>query len=277
MYRSRCKNYLPSFYNFEDLIASKSNLKKLDARLKRTLNSKLKNINQHEVLIFEPHFYIVEKIFPQAKMAKILYDRIDELNPNSYINGLSQIIIHGSSVSQGIKNAITQHATNSKQLKAKNNRDALNFAKKVFQSIGYKSKSEVDYIDFIPYVEDLLIGQLNIYRQKYMLHTSQIDRTNFDPNDYELFVKTFSRYLSTLVGIEGENPALNDNIDSLILLYVDKKRKFMGCETKWLKLIKDIGLHKKYIEPYAKSIWKSWWYKIQLLIIGKIEFSDCKN
>lgn len=276
MFRSRKNVYLPSYYNFEDLIASKKNIKRINQRLKTTLRTKLKSINNHELLIFEPHYYIISELFPNSNYGRKLFERLDETNPNSYISMLSSIIVHGESVRPEIKEAIKVYAEKSKILKNENNQEAVKFAKRLYKLIGYDNKTQVNYLDFIPYIEDLFIGQLNAYRTEMMINTSHINKSDIDLNKHELFIKTYSKYIADMVSKEGQNPARNDNIDSLILMYVTKGRKFMGCEKKWLNLIKDVGLHKEYIEPYSKSRFGNIINKMCLKLCGKVIFKECK-
>src|SRR5690606_13361267 len=87
----------------------------------------------------------------------------------------------------------------------KNNQQIRQYISLVYQEIGYSSRDQVIYSDFIPYVEDILLDQLNDnYRLTHMLHTEEVTRENLDFSRYELFIKVYARYLSTLVGPEGE-------------------------------------------------------------------------
>lgn len=275
MYRNEKSSYLASFYNFEDLLDSKRNLKDTNLRLSRTIKSKLQNMNNHEVLIFEPFYYILKDIFPNSTFAKPLYDRINETNPNSYLRKLSEVIELGNSIRPDLKNDIVKYAQKNKYRKKENNKKAIKFAQKVYKHIGYKNKDEVNFLDFKPYVVDLVIDQLNLYRVKYMLRTDDVTTNNFNSKKYELFIMVYSKYLASIVSKEGESPALNDNIDTLILLYVHEGRKFMTCEKKWLKMIKDVGLHKKYILPYSTSYLNSLANCLQLMIFGNINSNKC--
>lgn len=276
MYRCKGLIYLASYYNFEDLLASKRNLKNTNERLSRTIKTKLQNINNHEVFFFEPHYYVLNDIFPNSTFSKPLYDRIDETDPTSYIRKLSEVLENGENIAIELKNAIVNYAALNNIKKRENNQKALEFAQKIYRHLNYTARSEVKYEDFIPYVIDLTIGQLNLYRLEYMLRTDEVTTNNFDSEKYELFINVYAKYLATLVGVEGESPALNDNIDSLILLYVCKGRKFMTCEKKWLNLIKEVGLHKRYIIPYSTSRLNCVKYYMQLKLCGKVKASDCQ-
>lgn len=276
MYKGRCNILIASFYNFQDLLASKSNLKNINSRLSGTLKSKLELISNHEVLIFEPHYYILKDIFPNSKYAKPLFDRIDETNPNSFLSKLNEVLDHGSSIRPSLKSAIISYAKQNNIKKRKNNKDAQNFANKTFKLLKYKSIDQVNYRDFIPCVTKLLIDQLNTYRTKNMLRTQNVTTANFNHKKYELFLTVYSRYLATLVGPEQESPSLNDNIDSQILLYVHKGRKLMSCENKWIDMIKDVGLHKKYVQPYSDSFANSISNCIKLNLLNDVRANNCK-
>lgn len=242
--------YLACYYNFQDLLMSKSNLMNLDSRLRTTISSKLKSINKHEVLIFEPHHYILQEIFPESKVGKILYDRVDKTEPTSYINVLSDILVNGNNCSPTSKRRVIE-LSEFAQRKNKENAEVIKkYANLLYKKIRYSRRDQVKYTDFIPYVEEILIDQLNNnYRKTHMLHTEEVTKYNLDFSKYELFINVYARYFSTLVGPEGQNPAHNDNIDTLILLYVTPERKFITREKKWIRYIKDVGLG-HYLKPF---------------------------
>jgi len=266
---------LPTYYNFQDLLVSKSNIKNIEGRLQKTLKQKLSSMNNHEILLFEPHYYVIEDFYPNLRYSKILYNRLDTSKEYNYLNVLSQIIMLGESVDQVIKYNLVELAKHEQKNKLINVDDILSFAKSTFTKIGYTSKDQVNYLDFIPYVEKLLIKNIVKFGSKCLIAPSPVDKGKIDLSDYQLFIQTYSKYLSTLVDKNGENPALNDNIDSLILLYAKNGRKFMSIEKKWLRLIKSVKLHKQFLILYSTTGIEHFFFNyVFLKVFGLITIRD---
>lgn len=262
------KKCIPTFLNFEDLLASKENITNLDKRLSQTIKSKLLIMNLNEIFPFEPHYYIIKEIFPKCQINKNLYQRIDESDPTSFLNSLLEIIKKGSSINEDLKKVLITYAKMHKQKKEQNVKDTLKWAKKIHPQNSYGSIDRVNYQDLIPHVENLLVDNLNNYANKNLLGVPKIKHTDLNFEKIELFIKVFSKYISEIIK-GNETPAYNDNIDYLLLLYVNNERKFITLEKKWLRWIIELNLHRKYLIPFSSNAID---YSIKLFLLEKFNY-----
>ncbi|MCO6495131.1 MAG: hypothetical protein J5I91_05560 [Bacteroidetes bacterium] len=117
---------LGTFYNLEDLLASKdSGASNIDGRLEFLSKQVLSRMIQDQIIIWEPFYEIIKENYPDIKIGRTLYDRINR----DYLPNIEEIRIHGKNVNPDLKAAVVKYSEENQAKKVKQIMDFIKYSK----------------------------------------------------------------------------------------------------------------------------------------------------
>lgn len=245
------KNYpniklLGTFYNFQDLLASRdSGEENIDGRLEFLSKEVFKRMMNEEIIIWEPFFEIIKENYPDVKIGRKLYNRINR----DFLPNLSEIVKNGKNVNESIKEAVIEFSKNNQDKKTQQRGDFIKYSQHFRKEIISEGNDPNEIKHWNEKVEILLKNLILKYATEgnYLPTGFKPNMEEFSIESCELFIKVMSIFLQNKDG--NLTPGLNDNIDILTLLYVRNGRKLLMRDGKWTQIIENLGLNDKYIHP----------------------------
>ncbi len=235
-----------TFYNYLDLLASKdNNSDNIDGRLEFLKNQAFKRLINEKIIIWEPFFEIIRENYPIVKMGRTLYKRITE----DFLPYIDEIRMHGKDTRQELKNAVINYSEVNQERKRKQIIDFGKYSERYRNQILKEGNDPNDLSHWVSRVNSLLKELIWKYATNgnYLPSNFKPDMKTFSVESCELFVYVLAKYLQN--SKSSLTPALNDNIDVLSLLYVRNGRKLLMRDERWVDIINELGLSKKYLQP----------------------------
>lgn len=235
-----------TFYNFEDLLASKENTREnINNRLESLKTNILSRLSGECIILYEPYYEIIKENRPNVRFGRTLFQRLQ----SGYLDHFTEIFKNGENISDDLKESIIIGA---KEKQAKKSRQIEDFKKYsvYFRNAIISEGNDPNELSFWKdKVKWLLKNEIDkYYRNGYYLPTNfNLDMNSFSIESCELFINVMAFYLRNKEN--NLTPGLNDNIDLLQLLYVRNGRKLLIDETKWIKVITSLNLASKYLHP----------------------------
>lgn len=236
-----------TFYNFQDLLASKdSREENIDGRLEFLKNQVFKRMINEEIILWEPFYEIIQENYPEVKIGKTLYNRIYE----DFLPKIEEIRLKGKNVDETIKQAVISFSKTNQVRKIKQIKDFKKYSAEFKKQI-IAEGGDINSLEIWKNKVEILLKNL-IYKYSttggYLPSNFDPDMNNFSIESCELFVGVMAKFLQNE---ESDlTPGLNDNIDLLTLLYVRNGRKLLMRDDKWTDTINEIGFGEKYLHPF---------------------------
>ena len=185
---------LGTFYNFQDLLASKdSGEGNIEGRLEFLKNHVFDRMINEEIIIWEPYFEIIKENYPDVQIGRTLYKRIYE----DFLPIIDEIRINGKEVNEQIKRSVIKFSQENQEKKKKQIEDFQKYSQ-IFKQQIMKESGDISEIENWKLKTRILLKNL-IYKYategRYLPKGFKPDMNNFLIDSCELFIEVMAKFL----------------------------------------------------------------------------------